>query len=29
MGASNYLIKPFDEEKIRSKILEIFYKEDE
>ena len=29
MGASNYLIKPFDEEKIKSKILEIFYKEDE
>jgi two-component system, chemotaxis family, chemotaxis protein CheY len=25
-GASNYLIKPFDEEKVREKIFEIYYK---
>ena len=24
-GASNYLIKPFDKEKIRQKIMDIFY----
>ena len=28
-GASNYLIKPFDEEKIKKKIMEIFYKDEE
>lgn len=28
MGASNYLIKPFDEETIRKKILDIFYDKD-
>jgi DNA-binding response OmpR family regulator len=25
LGASNYLIKPFDEETIKKKILDIFY----
>lgn len=28
-GAANYLIKPFDEEKIKKKIMEIFYNENE
>jgi two-component system chemotaxis response regulator CheY len=25
LGASNYLIKPFDQEKVREKIMELFY----
>lgn len=28
-GAANYLIKPFDEEKIKKKIVEIFYNKDD